>query len=146
MITPAKSRSRNSGLHNPTSLLSRRAAAMHDRGAVSPSPRYLLHARRPADPFHRRLKFAIRPHLRRHIQQHREIARRFQPQPYRRRSRLALEKLFQCRRAAPVPRPPPAGGVGSWVGGGRAPLAPACGAFFLAPPPLCFAFPFFFSR
>jgi hypothetical protein len=52
---------------------------MHDRGAVSPSPRDFFHARRPADPFDSRLEFPIGAHFRRHIQQHREIARRFQP-------------------------------------------------------------------
>ena len=40
--------------------------------------RHPLHARRTADPFHRRPELFVRPNLGRHVQQDREIARRFQ--------------------------------------------------------------------
>src|ERR1039457_7074041 len=50
-----------------------------DRRAPRGLARYLLHTSRAADPFHRGLELLVRSNLRRHVQQHREIARRFQP-------------------------------------------------------------------
>ena len=62
-------------------------------------PATFLHAGRPADLLqHGLTKLPVRPHLRRHVQQHRKIPRRFQPQPHARLPRLPLEQLLQRRR------------------------------------------------
>src|SRR5271157_2189966 len=54
-------------------------------------PRHSFDRLRPANRFHLRAKFLVRPHLRRDIQQHREIPRRFQAETHLGLAGLALE-------------------------------------------------------